>query len=601
MTDVAPNPPMPTESPLFLSYSRKDYYFAESLAFHLLRQGVPVWLDVRDLEPGKDWERGLEEALDAAPVVVLVVSPDSMQSPHVRGEWQRALHQVKRIVLVRFRRANVPVELQQCESVEFRRGFGRALRTLVSTLKPPLPAAVPQKPARGGRSWIGVPPFVGLMAVMLAIPSLAYLSLGKWDPDPSWDVPAVVQLALIPVVALLLLWFLCITFLRRQMGMTRLAVCLVVLTGVFAFPLVWFGLLGETRAGGYQESIIEMAREHWRAGLVLTAIPLAGLVVLVLFRPEDLLRWAPTGTAWPVYRIGHVADAVFARADLGTQFARVRRFFILHDPADTPIAQRLRQQLGAQGSIEVAAGGDDATTVLLLTGRTRTAWLEQQIERLPQAMLTVVGSAIRLPDSLERLWRRQWIDFRGWDMRRGDREKALPQVPEAVTQSRFPAVVNRVHQLLCALGALLFALFGKMDQYSAASDNPSFAQIAAVVGAVWWGLQARWLLRRRRPEPTFVRDCAIGWGATAVGVGLCGYTIATHEGDIARILLIVAFVVVAYIWLSWQRKDLAFWFPRERAGREKPEQSLAPRRNWRTLIVFTAYLFVWLFVLGEAT
>jgi hypothetical protein len=49
-----PSSPMPVEAPSFLSYSRKDYYFAESLAFHLMRQGVPVWLDVRDLEPGKD-------------------------------------------------------------------------------------------------------------------------------------------------------------------------------------------------------------------------------------------------------------------------------------------------------------------------------------------------------------------------------------------------------------------------------------------------------------------------------------------------------------------------------------------------------------------
>jgi isopentenyl diphosphate isomerase/L-lactate dehydrogenase-like FMN-dependent dehydrogenase len=72
---------MPVEAPSFLSYSRKDYYFAESLAFHLMRQGVPVWLDVRDLEPGKDWERELEDALDAAPTVVLVAPPDSMKSP----------------------------------------------------------------------------------------------------------------------------------------------------------------------------------------------------------------------------------------------------------------------------------------------------------------------------------------------------------------------------------------------------------------------------------------------------------------------------------------------------------------------------------------
>ena len=163
---------MPAESPLFLSYSRKDYHFAESLAFHLLRQGVPVWLDVRDLEPGKDWERGLEEALDAATAVVLVASPASIESPHVRNEWQRALRQGKRIVVARIGRTNLPVELQQCESVDFRRAFGGALRQLVAGLKEVMPAAGPSRAAGRGRSWIGMPPWIALMAMTLAVPSV---------------------------------------------------------------------------------------------------------------------------------------------------------------------------------------------------------------------------------------------------------------------------------------------------------------------------------------------------------------------------------------------------------------------------------------------
>jgi TIR domain len=592
---------MPAESPSFLSYSRKDYYFAESLAFHLMRQGVPVWLDVRDLEPGKDWKRGLEEALDTATTVVLVASPDSMESPHVRNEWQRALSHGKRIVLARFRGAKIPAELQQSESVDFRFHFGRALRALVACLKPAAPAAGARSTVGTGNSWIGLPPWVALMAVMLAIPSLAYLLLGNWKPDPSANIPVAVHWALIPVIALLLLWFFCITFLRRRMGMTRLAICLVCLTSVFAIPLTLFGLLGETAARGYHESVIQIARDHWRAGLALTAIPMAGLVVLVRLRPEDLLRWAPTGTAWPIYRIGHVADAAFDRAELGAQFGRVRHFFILHDPADAPMAQHLREQLGASGATEVAADADGATTVLLLTSRTRTAWLDQQTARLPEALLTVVGSAIRLPDSLEGLWRRQWIDFRGWDLQRADREKALPQVPEAVTQPRFPGVVNRVHQMLCALAALLFVLVGKIEQYSGASDDPNLAQIAAAVGALWWGLLARRLLRRSQPEAIFARDYKIGWVATAIAVSLCGYTMATQGGAIGRVLLVVAFLVAAYVWLSRQRKGLAFWLPQERAGREKPEQNLGPGRNWRTLIVFAVYLLIWYLVLGVET
>ena len=78
---------MRSESTVFVSYSRTDYYFAELLARHLSRRGVPVWLDVKDLTPGRSWDRDLEDALDRASSMVLVSSPRSWERPNVRQEW----------------------------------------------------------------------------------------------------------------------------------------------------------------------------------------------------------------------------------------------------------------------------------------------------------------------------------------------------------------------------------------------------------------------------------------------------------------------------------------------------------------------------------
>ena len=50
---------MAPDGTIFISYSRKDYYFAESLALHLKQRGVTVWLDVKDLDPGALWEHDL--------------------------------------------------------------------------------------------------------------------------------------------------------------------------------------------------------------------------------------------------------------------------------------------------------------------------------------------------------------------------------------------------------------------------------------------------------------------------------------------------------------------------------------------------------------
>ncbi|MBL8156567.1 MAG: toll/interleukin-1 receptor domain-containing protein, partial [Anaerolineae bacterium] len=45
----------------FLSYSRSQYYFAESLVLRLQASGLAVWFDVQQLEPGSDWQRDIAD------------------------------------------------------------------------------------------------------------------------------------------------------------------------------------------------------------------------------------------------------------------------------------------------------------------------------------------------------------------------------------------------------------------------------------------------------------------------------------------------------------------------------------------------------------
>ena len=71
---------------VFISYSRKDFYFAESLAFHLARGGTSAWLDSNQLSPGGDWEKDLEKALNESSSVVLVGSRASSRSAYVTAE-----------------------------------------------------------------------------------------------------------------------------------------------------------------------------------------------------------------------------------------------------------------------------------------------------------------------------------------------------------------------------------------------------------------------------------------------------------------------------------------------------------------------------------
>src|SRR5262249_4087137 len=65
---------------VFISYSRKDYYFAESLTFSLIQRDVAAWLDVKDLRPGVDWEERLQSAIDVPSHVVAVRPPERCDS-----------------------------------------------------------------------------------------------------------------------------------------------------------------------------------------------------------------------------------------------------------------------------------------------------------------------------------------------------------------------------------------------------------------------------------------------------------------------------------------------------------------------------------------
>jgi len=80
---------------LFISYSHRDNRYREQLATHLTslrRQGVIAdWHD-RKIMPGEEWRHVIDQNLDDADFVLLLVTPDFLASDYCYGiEMQRAL------------------------------------------------------------------------------------------------------------------------------------------------------------------------------------------------------------------------------------------------------------------------------------------------------------------------------------------------------------------------------------------------------------------------------------------------------------------------------------------------------------------------------
>ncbi|MCK4826736.1 toll/interleukin-1 receptor domain-containing protein, partial [bacterium] len=81
---------------IFLSYSKKDREFATKLGDDLTAAGHRIWID-RSLEVGSDWEQTIEQQLNEASDVIVVLSSHALASEWVRHEGSMAYALKKQI------------------------------------------------------------------------------------------------------------------------------------------------------------------------------------------------------------------------------------------------------------------------------------------------------------------------------------------------------------------------------------------------------------------------------------------------------------------------------------------------------------------------
>ena len=89
---------MPVE--IFFCYAREDEALRlglEKQLRSLRRQGIiNIWRD-RDISAGTDWAQQIDKHLNTADIILLLVSPDFMDSDYCYGiEMQRAMHRHNR-------------------------------------------------------------------------------------------------------------------------------------------------------------------------------------------------------------------------------------------------------------------------------------------------------------------------------------------------------------------------------------------------------------------------------------------------------------------------------------------------------------------------
>ena len=118
----------------FFSYSRSDSEFVKRLATDLKNNGINVWLDQLDIPPGARWDAAIEQALNSAEGILIVLSNTSVASENVMDEVAYAIDQNKKVIPLLIHNCNVPYRLARLQRIDFTGNYNTALQELLTTL-----------------------------------------------------------------------------------------------------------------------------------------------------------------------------------------------------------------------------------------------------------------------------------------------------------------------------------------------------------------------------------------------------------------------------------------------------------------------------------
>jgi hypothetical protein len=103
----------------FVSYAREDEAFAITVAAAMRDRGVEIWIDRWNIEPGADWNKAIDAALNACANFLIVLSPEAVRSDEVAGELRVALNDQRHVVPVLYRPCEIPRQLLLIHYLDF--------------------------------------------------------------------------------------------------------------------------------------------------------------------------------------------------------------------------------------------------------------------------------------------------------------------------------------------------------------------------------------------------------------------------------------------------------------------------------------------------
>lgn len=105
---------------IFISYSHTDRDFAQRIKTDLEDLKADLWIDRGRIRAADSWRDEIHQALRDCEIMLLIISPHSMNSEVVKKEYSYFLEERKTIIPILWRLAEVPFGIQDLHYVDFR-------------------------------------------------------------------------------------------------------------------------------------------------------------------------------------------------------------------------------------------------------------------------------------------------------------------------------------------------------------------------------------------------------------------------------------------------------------------------------------------------
>ncbi len=415
---------------IFISYSRRQLYFAESVALTLQRSGLEVWFDLQKLVPGVNWDATLKEGYVNCERLVLIASQAAIQSSYVKAEWESTLHNGREIILVLTEAVELPEALKGYPVYDARNRFDRTMESLSAYLCGESPARHDPVPAIGWFPYpLKMPSDIWLTLIVMLLPTLTawiavfsilpFLNQSSFVPDwlpqflPSDLNPAEFTFLFIGILyglSLSFSTFPLFPFWRHEAGQKKVddnrgkLLTYPLMASLIVVIAYYINATGNGRVQPfiYLIFIFPLVTTYWS--------------FQVWSRSPDILRWMPSGEADQEIReqvdtgLKNIQSQPVVPSEQRSRRPAAR--FILHyHPADQYNARRVTSLLQANGCQAVEQRQADHH-IILVSNRTSREWLLEQDQTLPGRIIHILCTNINTPPELHPLLQNQWVDFR---------------------------------------------------------------------------------------------------------------------------------------------------------------------------------------------